>query len=157
MPYSRRLASRCPLAYISDMKFALVCSRAEPRVSTLRLGVLLLALWLGSCGGAAPGYDPATGQAVPASGNVAVGGAVATAAAAAVIWATAGGCKLQGCPYGSVCNKKSGFCDVIKCEDGCPDGTICNEGLHRCQAPPPPKTPNDFLPQDSKLNPPGYH
>jgi hypothetical protein len=83
------------------------------------------------------------------------GAAVVTAIAAGTLWLVAGGCRLQGCPYGSYCNPQTGYCDVRKCEQGCPDGTICNEGLGRCQAPPPPKVPNDFLPQDDKRVPPG--
>jgi hypothetical protein len=85
----------------------------------------------------------------------AAGAAVVTAIAAGTLWLVAGGCRLQGCPYGSYCNQQTGYCDVRKCEQGCPDGTICNEGLGRCQAPPPPKVPNDFLPQDDKRIPPG--
>lgn len=78
------------------------------------------------------------------------GGAAITAAAAGVVWAVGGGCRLQGCPYGTFCNGTSGFCVVKKCSEGCPSGTICNEGLDRCQAAPPPQTPNDFLPQDDR-------
>lgn len=90
-----------------------------------------------------------------AAGGAAAGAAV-TAGAAAVIWAVGGGCRLQGCPYGSFCNRKSGFCEVRTCAQGCPEGTVCNEGLDRCQAPSPPQTPNDFLPQDDAIqNPPG--
>jgi hypothetical protein len=96
------------------------------------------------------------------SGGEAAGAAVITAIAAGTLWIVAGGCRLQasmahgqGCPYGSYCNQKTGYCDVRKCQDGCPDGTICNEGLGRCQAPPPPKVPTDFLPQDDARNPPG--
>lgn len=144
MPYSRQLANRPTMAYISDM---------GDRV-TGRLGFWMV-LVLGACAGSqtvGPGLDPATN-----TGNA--GGAVATAAAAAAIWAAGGGCKLQGCPYGSYCNHKTGFCDVRKCSDvgGCPDGTVCNEGLDRCQAAPPPNTPNDFLPQDSVTHPPGQN
>ena len=79
-----------------------------------------------------------------------------TAAAAGVVWAVGGGCRLQGCPYGTYCDEKSGFCEVKKCSQGCPEGTICNEGLDRCQAAPPAQAPTDFLPQDNRLNaPPG--
>jgi hypothetical protein len=130
-------------AYISDM---------GDRV-TGKWG-LCVALLIGACaGGQAPvAMDPSTN-----AGNA--GGAAITAAAAAALWAAGGGCKLQGCPYGSYCNHSSGFCDVRKCSDpgGCPDGTVCNEGLDRCQMAPPPNTPNDFLPQDSVRAPPGQH
>jgi hypothetical protein len=91
------------------------------------------------------------------SGNTATynsgsaGAAVTTAAVAAVAQVTTG-CKFQGCPYGSYCNTKSGFCEARTCGEGCPGNTICNEGLDRCQAPPPPRTPNDFLPQDNRLD-----
>lgn len=92
------------------------------------------------------------------SGVSGPGGAAINAMAAGVLWATAGGCKLQGCPYGSYCDHKSGFCEVHKCADGCPDGTVCNEGLDRCQAPGPPNVPSDRLPQDDKIrNPPLSH
>ncbi len=97
-------------------------------------------------------------NAAPMSQGAAVTGAVVTAIAAGTLWIAGGGCRLQGCPYGSYCNDKTGYCDVRKCELGCPDGTVCNEGLGRCQAAPPPATPNDFLPQDDKIrNPPGSH
>ncbi len=143
MPYPRQLAN-CPgIAYISVM---------VDRV-TGKWG-LWVGLVLSACAGqqAGPAFDPATN-----TGNA--GGAVTTAAAAAALWAAGGGCKLQGCPYGSYCNEKTGFCDVRKCSDvgGCPDGTVCNEGLDRCQAAPPPNTPNDFLPQDSVTHPPGQN
>jgi hypothetical protein len=77
--------------------------------------------------------------------------AAANAGAAAVASVTVG-CIFQGCPYGSYCNKESRMCDVRKCADGCPGGTVCNEGLDRCQAPGPPKTPNDRQPQDNQLD-----
>ena len=84
------------------------------------------------------------------------GAAAATAGAAAAVWAAGKGCRLQGCPYGSYCNEESGFCEARSCSEGCPENTVCNEGLDRCQAAPPPDTPNDFLPQDDKINnPPG--
>lgn len=83
-----------------------------------------------------------------ASGSpVGAGASVAAAAVAQV----AVGCKFQGCPYGSYCNKETRFCEQRKCGAGCPAGTICNEGLNLCQAPPPPNTPNDFLPQDNAV------
>lgn len=89
---------------------------------------------------------------------VTAGGAAGTAAAAGVIWAAGGGCRLQGCPYGSYCNRDTGLCDVRKCSQGCPSGTVCNEGLDRCQGPSPANTPNDRLPQDDRIrNPPGSH
>lgn len=122
------------------------------RTSALALG-LSLSLWMG-CGGASPSLGGGPGQ-----GGAGAGGAAATAGVAAVVFAVGGGCKLQGCPYGSYCNADSGFCDVRKCTDpsGCPPGTICNEGMNRCQAPGPPSTPNDFLPQDSAAAPPGQN
>src|SRR5690349_13123256 len=98
--------------------------RGGPRV-TLAAALLLA---IASCGGA-PSAATFTG-----SQSVAYTGAAITAVAAGVLWAVGGGCKLQGCPYGSYCNQKTGFCDVRKCSEGCPDFTICNEGLGRCQA-----------------------
>jgi len=74
--------------------------------------------------------------------------AAVTTAVVAVVATGAVGCKFQGCPYGSYCNTKTKYCESRTCAEGCPINTICNEGLHLCQAPPPPKTPNDFLPQD---------
>jgi hypothetical protein len=92
----------------------------------------------------------------PGSANP--GLAVGTAVAAGVVWAAGGGCRLQGCPYGSYCDEKSGFCEVRKCSEGCPTMTVCNEGLDRCQAPAPATGPSDRLPQDDKINyPPGSH
>lgn len=91
---------------------------------------------------------------VAGSQSVAYTGAAITAVAAGVLWAVGGGCKLQGCPYGSYCNQKTGFCDVRKCSEGCPDFTVCNEGLGRCQAPPPANPPTDFLPEDNLLQRP---
>jgi hypothetical protein len=100
----------------------------------------------------APGCGGSSTAGAPAAG------AVVTAVAAGVLWASAGGCKLQGCPYGTYCDKKSGFCEVHKCSEGCPDGTVCNEGLDRCQAPGPGAVPSDRLPQDDKIrNPPLSH
>jgi hypothetical protein len=118
----------------------LFCSRAQPRASTWALMIAVLGAF--GCGGTP---SPAGSQTL----NVA--GGVTTAIAAGVLWAAGGGCRLQGCPYGSYCNHKSGFCEVRKCSQGCPDGTICNEGLGRCQAPPPAAPPNDFLPEDNLL------
>ncbi|HVZ34174.1 MAG TPA: hypothetical protein VG963_17225 [Polyangiaceae bacterium] len=101
------------------------------------------------------------GAQVAPQGNAAAvnaTGTAITAAAAGVAWVAGGGCKLQGCPYGSYCNMQSGYCAVRRCSLGCPEGTVCNEGLDRCQAHAPPALPNDLLPQDSKLaNPPGVH
>jgi hypothetical protein len=103
----------------------------------------LLASLSTGCAGSAP--TPGGSQAVNA------GGALITAIAAGALWAVGGGCRLQGCPYGSFCDQTSGFCEVRKCSRGCPEGTICNEGLDRCQAPPPPNPPTDFLPEDNLL------
>ena len=123
------------------------------RIRRAWLGALALAasssLW--GCAGANSAGPNTPGVSTSATG------AAATAGAAAVLWAVGGGCKLQGCPYGSYCNKDSGFCEAKRCSEGCPDGTVCNEGLDRCQVAPPPKTPNDFLPQDSVLAPPGQN
>jgi hypothetical protein len=100
-----------------------------------------------SCGPSAVG-----GQNAAYSNSANMAGAALTAVAAGVVWAAGGGCRLQGCPYGSYCNQDSGFCDVRRCEMGCPRDTVCNEGLNRCQVQPPAKSPNDLLPQDNKLN-----
>ena len=98
------------------------------------------------------------GQTAAYSNNANMAGAALTAVAAGVVWAAGGGCRLQGCPYGSFCNEDSGFCDVRRCSQGCPPDTVCNEGLDRCQMRPPPQTPTDRLPQDDKLlNPPTVH
>ncbi len=79
--------------------------------------------------------------------------AVGSVVIASAMWAATGGCNFQGCPYGSHCNAKTGFCDVTKCAEGCPNDTVCNEGLGLCQAPPPAQGPNDFLPDDiNKVN-----
>jgi len=99
-----------------------------------------LAIGAGGCGGMT--------QSGPTSANP--GAAVGTAAAAAVVFAVAGGCRLQGCPYGSFCNASTGFCVAQTCAAGCPTGKVCNEGLNRCQDAPRPKTPTDALPQDNK-------
>lgn len=118
-------------------------------VQAICLGLCVGAL---GCGGAAPSAGTAAGsQAVNA------GGAIATAIAAGALWAVGGGCRLQGCPYGSYCDQKTGYCAVRKCSEGCPPGTVCNEGLGRCQAAPPAQAPSDFLPQDNALLPPGTH
>ncbi len=101
--------------------------------------------------GCATPSTPAPG--VP-GGNA--GGAALTAVAAGAVWAAGGGCRLQGCPYGTYCDQKSGLCEVKKCSEGCPEATVCNEGLDRCQAAPPAQAPNDFLPQDNRITtPPG--
>jgi hypothetical protein len=111
---------------------------------------LSLAWLLMSCGGSAP--TPTMAGA--SQGQIATGAAI-TAIAAGAVWAVGGGCRFQGCPYGSYCNQKTGFCDVRRCDQGCPVDTVCNEGLGRCQASPPPAVPNDFLPQDDARLPPG--
>jgi hypothetical protein len=77
------------------------------------------ALGLSGCGGSQP---PSTLEGA-SQGQIAAGAAV-TAIAAGAMWAAGGGCRLQGCPYGSYCNQKTGFCDVRRCNEGCPDGTI---------------------------------
>jgi hypothetical protein len=138
---------RNPSALYAAPRRAPICSRAGSATGAL--------LWLGlsvGCGGAAP-----TPTAAGASQGQIAAGAAATAIAAGAVWAMGGGCRFQGCPYGSYCNQKSGFCDVRRCDQGCPEGTICNEGLGRCQASPPPAVPNDFLPQDDARLPPGTH
>lgn len=112
----------------------------RPYLRALALG---WAIWVTLVGGCGSGY-----QASYPSG--AASAAVTTAAVAAVAQASTG-CRFQGCPYGSYCNTKTGFCEARKCGEGCPGNTVCNEGLNLCQAPPPPKTPNDFLPQDNRL------
>jgi hypothetical protein len=120
-------------------------------------GVYLVVLvsvtqWVGCASSTAGGQNAAYSNSANA------GGAALTAVAAGVIWAAGGGCRLQGCPYGSFCNQESGFCDVRRCAQGCPADTICNEGLNRCQARPPPRIPSDRLPQDDKIsNPPTVH
>lgn len=101
-----------------------------------------------ACGGATLGnqnYDPNQ-----AANNYA--GAGITAAVAGVAWVAGGGCRFQGCPYGSFCDNKTGYCVAQTCAAGCPDGTVCNEGLDRCQAAPPAETPRDTLPQDDARN-----
>lgn len=120
------------------------------RKRALRAGLRasMLALLVAGCG-AAPSAPSVVG-----SQSVAYTGAAITAVAAGVLWAVGGGCKLQGCPYGSYCNQKTGFCDVRKCSEGCPALTVCNEGLGRCQAPPPANPPTDFLPEDNLLQRP---
>ncbi|MFT3926283.1 MAG: hypothetical protein QM778_27305 [Myxococcales bacterium] len=110
----------------------------------LRALALGWAIWVSTAGCGA-----ATTQATLASGSP---GLALTNAAVAVVAQASTGCRFQGCPYGSFCNMETGFCEVKKCGDGCPGNTVCNEGLNRCQAPPPPKTPTDFLPQDNQLN-----
>jgi hypothetical protein len=104
-----------------------------------------------SCG-SVPAGQPKYGGSQEAN----IVGAAVTAAVATTAWVVAG-CKLQGCPYGSYCNGKTGYCDAKKCSEGCPENTVCNEGLDRCQVAPPPPAQGDFLPQDSALNLPTQH
>jgi hypothetical protein len=125
-----------------------MCGRDQRRRS--RSGALCVALLAATAAACGP---PSVRPEDPT--NASAGAAIVTAVAAGTLWLAAGGCRLQGCPYGGYCNKQTGYCDVVKCEQGCPAGTICNEGLGLCQAPPPPKAPNDFLPQDDARNPPG--
>lgn len=131
---------------------------ARPRKGLFEAGARALSglglLVLLAAGGCAPS------QIQPQQAGGGQGGspglAAATALAAGTLWAAGGGCRLQGCPYGSYCNQKSTFCDVRRCGEGCPEGTVCNEGLGRCQEPARASPPNDFLPQDNKANlPPG--
>lgn len=112
---------------------------------------------LGACVLSALSFSCSNPQqvAAPTQGQAAAGSAV-TAAVAGAVWVAGGGCKLQGCPYGSYCDRTRGLCVERKCSEGCPNDTVCNEGLGLCQAPPPPHTPNDFLPQDNARSlPPG--
>ena len=113
-------------------------------IAMRRRGLLATCLLvLGCLIGCGPQYpDPS----YPASASA--GEAIATAVAAGVLWAAAGGCNLQGCPYGSFCEEKSGFCRVRKCSQGCPAMTTCNEGLDLCQAPPSAQAASGFLPQN---------
>jgi len=123
-------------------------SRARSRV----FGVLVIAL--SGCAGGAQAIPQGNNKVPNASGGQALGNAVV----AGVLWAAGGGCRLQGCPYGSYCSFDSGFCQTRKCSEGCPDNTVCNEGLDRCQAPGPAKIPNDFQPTDNRLTtPPTMH
>jgi len=108
----------------------------------LRVFALCWAIWLG------PGC---AGSGNTASWNSGSSSAAVTTAAVAAVAQVSTGCKFQGCPYGSYCNTNTGYCEAKTCNQGCPANTVCNEGLNRCQAPPPPKTPNDFLPQDNRL------
>ena len=113
----------------------------------------LVFVWAGyglGCGGP-------SNVGAPGNTGANAGAAVGNAAAAGVLWAAGGGCRLQGCPYGTYCDRESGLCEVKKCSEGCPEGTVCNEGLDRCQGAPPPRTPSDRLPQDDVRNPPGTH
>jgi hypothetical protein len=119
----------------------------SPRLTKLPLSLLLLMF---ACGGHTSALNDGSNEADYA-------GAAVTATAAAAMWVAGGGCKLQGCPYGSYCNEKSGYCDVKKCSEGCPVGTVCNEGLDRCQVAPPPQVPSDQLPQDDARNFPTQH
>src|ERR1700712_2908254 len=113
-----------------------------------------VAFGLSACGAASSQQIP-QGSKVP---NASAGDAIANAVAAGVIWATGGGCKLQGCPYGSYCSYDTGFCQTRKCSEGCPLNTVCNEGLDRCQVASPARPPSDYLPTDNKLlTPPTVH
>jgi hypothetical protein len=110
---------------------------------SLRRSLALSTIWLAMACGSSTQLAP--GVAGPA-------GAAGTAVVAAVVWAVAGGCKLQGCPYGSYCNEHNGLCVAQTCAAGCPHGKVCNEGLNRCQDAPKAKVPSDFLPQDDRRN-----
>ncbi|MDB4974459.1 MAG: hypothetical protein JWN48_2800 [Myxococcaceae bacterium] len=114
----------------------------------------LLGPGLAACGAGTSQQIP-QGNRVP---NASAGDAVGNAVIAGVVWAAGGGCRLQGCPYGSYCNHDNGFCQTRKCSEGCPLNTVCNEGLDRCQVAAPAKVPNDFLPTDNRLTtPPTVH
>jgi hypothetical protein len=108
---------------------------------SLLVMVTACALWMAGASTGCAGQTANMASTSPA-------GAVTTVAVAAVATAAVG-CTFQGCPYGSYCNTSNGLCEERKCSEGCPNNTVCNEGLNRCQAPGPPKTPNDFLPQDN--------
>ena len=115
------------------------------------LGARSAWLGLGLLGGLSLGCAGSSAPTAAGSQSVNATGALVTAIAAGALWAVGGGCRLQGCPYGSYCNQTNGFCEVRKCSEGCPDDTICNEGLDRCQVAPPPNPPTDFLPEDNLL------
>jgi hypothetical protein len=128
--------------------------RASTRGWAFSFALLLLTVGSFSC--ASKSQQIPQGSNTTANANA--GAALGNAVAAGVIWATGGGCRLQGCPYGSYCSGDSGFCQVRKCSEGCPPSTVCNEGLDRCQAAAPAKVPNDFLPVDNKIaTPPTVH
>lgn len=125
---------------------------------TNKYGALVFACFgfgAAACGGATPTLGNQNYDAEGAQANYV--GAASTAAIAGAAWIAGGGCKLQGCPYGSYCNEKSGYCEVRTCSEGCPEGTVCNEGLDRCQVAPPAQAPSDRLPMDDKRNPPNTH
>ena len=62
---------------------------------------------------------------------------------------------MQGCAYGTYCDKQSKVCVKKKCEDGCPTGTYCNENFGTCQDLPPINVQTDQdLSGDSPFDPP---
>ncbi len=78
--------------------------------------------------------------------------AAVTTAAVAAVAQVATGCKFQGCPYGSYCNTKTGFCEARKCGEGLPWQYDLQRGPQPLPRPlPRPRPPNDFLPQDNRL------
>jgi hypothetical protein len=57
----------------------------------------------------------------------------AAAGGAAVLWVAAGGCKLQGCVHGYVCNERTEVCDPAPCgAAGCAVGLRCDPTQGSC-------------------------
>ena len=75
----------------------------------------------------------------PVGGQQCVGrggglGAVATAAAAGIVWATVG-CRANGCNLPYTCNQDTGLCERIRCSEGhsCPPAYDCDYERSRCE------------------------
>ena len=60
--------------------------------------------------------------------------AIVAGAAGATLWATAGGCKINGCHPPYVCNEETELCESPFCGEGrpCPAPYSCDERRHRC-------------------------
>lgn len=84
-------------------------------------------------------HDPPSRPLVQApSTNSYVAAGVITGTAA-VIYAVGGGCRISGCPTGTVCNPHSERCMRLECGPGavspdCPNGLRCDVRSNACVA-----------------------
>lgn len=106
--------------------------------SQLGLVSLMLVVLCG-CGGQQHGSNLACKEEEGRERCVTTGGpgeAIVTGAAAGAMWATAGGCKIAGCPVPLECNPETELCQAIRCGETlrrCPDGLECNTKTRTCR------------------------
>jgi hypothetical protein len=91
-------------------------------LASLRI-VALLSFACSACG---PSYLPDGVTHAPEAAAVTTG-------VAAILYVTAGGCKISGCPTNTVCNPTTERCDDVECTPrSCGPDATCNTTIGRC-------------------------